>query len=72
MCVFSFDLKYVKPAPCDDINFRFQFCNEVVYPTDHDIIFFRVFRFKKMFFSNPHFYESGGNPDKLFVYISTC
>ena len=37
----------VKAAPWDDINFRFQFCNEVVYPPDHDFIFFRVFRLKK-------------------------
>ena len=40
-----------KAAPWDDINFRFYFCNEVVYPLDHDFIFFRVFRFKKIFLS---------------------
>ena len=27
-----------KAAPWDDINFRFLFCNEVVYPPDHDFI----------------------------------
>ena len=30
-----------KAAPWDDINFRFNFCNEVVYPPDHD--FFQSF-----------------------------
>ena len=29
----------LKAAPWDDINFSFQFCNEGVYPTDHDFIF---------------------------------
>ena len=33
----------VKPAHWDDINFCFQFCNEVVYPTDHDFIYFQSF-----------------------------
>ena len=49
------DLKFperVKAAPWDDINFRFRFCNEVVYPQDHDFIFFWIFRFKKIFFIN--------------------
>ena len=32
-----------KAAPYDDINFRFLFCNEVVYPTDHDFIFYGIF-----------------------------
>ena len=41
-----------KASPWDDINFRFYFCNEVVYPPDHDFIFFTVFRFKKIFFIN--------------------
>ena len=36
---------FIKAARWDDINFRFLFCNEVVYPPDHDFIFFRVFRF---------------------------
>ena len=36
----------------DDTNFRFYFCNNVVYPPDHDFIFFRVFWFKKIFFIN--------------------
>ena len=40
-----------KAAPWDDINFRFYFCNEVVYPPDRDFIFFRVFRLKKIFVS---------------------
>ena len=35
----------LKAAPWDDINFRFLFCNEVVYPTDHDFIFYGIFRF---------------------------
>ena len=39
-------------APWDNINFRFHFCNEVVYPKDHDFIFFRIFRFLKIFFIN--------------------
>ena len=42
----------VKAAPWNNINFRFQYCNEVVYPPDHDFMFFRVFRFKKIYFSN--------------------
>ena len=28
-----------KAAPWDDTNFRFQFCNEVVYPPDHFFLF---------------------------------
>ena len=40
-----------KAAPWDDINLCF-FCNEVVYPPDHDFNFFRLFRFKKIFFIN--------------------
>ena len=43
---------YIKAAPWDDINFRFYFWNEVVYPPDHDFIFFRVFKYKKIFFIN--------------------
>ena len=27
-------------ASWDDINFRFHFCNEVVYPPDHDFMSF--------------------------------
>ena len=42
----------LKAAPWDDINFRFQFCSEVLYPPDHDFIFFRVFRFLKIFLIN--------------------
>ena len=34
-----------KAAPWDDINFRFYFRTEVVYPTDHVFIFFRIFIF---------------------------
>ena len=37
--------KVLKAAPWDDINFRFLFCNEVVYPTEHDFIFYGIFRF---------------------------
>ena len=32
--------------------FVFLFCNEVFYPPDHNFIFFRIFRFKKLFFIN--------------------
>ena len=41
-----------KASPWDDINFPFYFCNEVVYPPDHDFIFFTVFRLKIFFFIN--------------------
>ena len=41
---------YLKAAPYDDINFRILFCNEVVNPTDHDFIFYGIFRFSKIFF----------------------
>ena len=54
-----------KAAPWDDINFRFKFCIEVVHPTDHDFIFFRVFRFLQIFFYS-HVYESDCNPKKTF------
>ena len=37
--------KVLKAAPWDDINLRFLFCNEVVYPTEHDFIFYGIFRF---------------------------
>ena len=43
---------FSKAAPWDDINFRFYFCNEVVYHPDHDFMFFRVFRFFKIFYIN--------------------
>ena len=33
----------LKAAPWDDINFRFYFRTEVVYPTDHVFIFFQNF-----------------------------
>ena len=39
----------VKAAPWDDINFRFQFCNEVVYPPDHDFFFSEIIDFLKYF-----------------------
>ena len=42
----------IKAAPWDNINFCFNFGNEVVDPPDHDFIFFRVFRFLKIFFIN--------------------
>ena len=38
----------LKAAPRDDINFRFQFCNKVVYPPDQDF-FFQSFQIKKKF-----------------------
>ena len=47
--------------------FVFLFCNEVVYPTDHDFIFYGIF--KNIFHS--HFYESDCNPNKLSVYLNT-
>ena len=37
--------KWVKAAPCDDINFRFYFRTEVVYLTDHVFIFFNFLIF---------------------------
>ena len=51
--------------------FVFLFCNEVVYPTDHDFIFYGIFIFLKMFFYSL-FYESDCNPNKLFVHLNTC
>ena len=30
---------------------KFQFCSEVVYPTDNDFIYFRIFRFLKYLLS---------------------
>ena len=41
---------HIKAVPWDDINFRFLFGNEVVYHTDHDFIFYGIFRFFKIFF----------------------
>ena len=41
-----------KAAPWDDINFRFQFRTEVVCPTDHVFIFFRIFIFLQIFVIN--------------------
>ena len=35
----------IKAAPWNDINFRFYFRTEVVYPADHVFIFFRIFIF---------------------------
>ena len=48
----TFKQNYVKAAPWDDINFRFQFRTEVVYPTDHVFIFFRIFIFLQIFLIN--------------------
>ena len=42
----------IKAAPWDDINFRFYYCTEVVYPTDHVLIFFRIFIFLQIFLIN--------------------
>ena len=39
--------------------FGFLFSNEIVYTTDHDLIFFLIFRFKKTFFINIYY-----NPEK--------
>ena len=41
-----------KAAPWNDINFRFYFRTEVVYPTDHVFIFFRIFLFLQIFLIN--------------------
>ena len=41
-----------KAAPWDDINFRFYFCTEVVYPTDHVFIFFSIFILLQIFLIN--------------------
>ena len=58
----------LKATPWDDINFGF--CDEVVYPTDHDFIDFRIFRFKKIFFIN--IFMNPAKKTKLFVYLNTC
>ena len=39
------DYVNVKAAPWDATNFRFYFRTEVVYPTDHVFIFFRILIF---------------------------
>ena len=39
----------IKGAPWDDINFDIFY--EVVYPADHDFIFFKIFKLKKTHFS---------------------
>ena len=57
---------FFKAAPWDDINFRFYFRTEVVYPTDH--VFFQNFHIFINIF-NQHFYETRSNPNKLFVYL---
>ena len=58
----------LKAAPWDDINFRFYFRTEVVYPTDHVFIFFQNFHIFINIF-NQRLYETGSNPNKLFVYL---
>ena len=42
-------LNLIKAAPWDNINFRFHFRTEVVYSTDHNFIFFRIFIFLQIF-----------------------
>ena len=45
----------VKAGPWDDIIFRYEYRNEVLYPTDHDL-FSEFFIFKNIFihiFMNP-------------------
>ena len=42
----------IKAAPWDDINYCFNFRTEVVYPTDHAFIFFRIFIFLLIFLIN--------------------
>ena len=44
-------LSNFKGTPWDDINFRFYFCNEVVYPPDHDFIYSEFLDFYKYFLS---------------------
>ena len=41
--MYASKIMWLKRLSWDDINFRFYFCNEVVYPTDHDFIFFQSF-----------------------------
>ena len=55
----------------NDIYFVFKFCSEVMYPTNHDFIYFRFLRFF-LNISYQHFYGSIENPRKLFVYLNTC
>ena len=43
---------HIKATPWDDINFRFYFRTEVVYPTDHVLIFFRICIFLQIFLIN--------------------
>ena len=45
--MYASKIMWLKRLSWDDINFRFYFCNEVVYPTDHDFIFFQSFYIKK-------------------------
>ena len=59
-----------KAVSWDDINCRF-FCNEVVYPTDRDFIFFWVFRFFKIFFINI-LMNPTETQTNFFLYINTC
>ena len=42
----------LKGAPWDDINCWYLVLFEVVYPADHDLFFFIIFRFFKTFFIN--------------------
>ena len=37
--------------------FVFLFCNEVLYPTDHDFIFYGIFQFLKTFFIHTSTYS---------------
>ena len=46
------EIPAIKAAPWDDINFRFLFRTEVVYPTDHVFIFFRIFIFLQIVLIN--------------------
>ena len=45
--------------------------NEVVNPTDHDFIYFSIFRLFKVFFHQIS-YESSENLNNLFVYLNTA
>ena len=56
----------IKAAPWEDINFRFYFRTEVVYPTDH-VFFQNFYIFTNIF--NQHFYKTRSNPNTLFVYL---
>ena len=62
------ETSYVKVAPWDDIEFGFQFCNEVVSPADHDLGFLKMFGFKKKHILST-FIRIQRKPKKLFAHL---